>query len=156
MEHDVMGEAHAGQGPAWSPELRWIAFFARGLLGLLFLMTGWTKMFHMGPLEHARQFFVEPYAETWIPVWLLWALGTVVPFVELVSGGLLLVGLWVRRVLLTLGFLLLMVTYGHLLAEPFFDVTTHIFPRAALLLLLLALPHDADTVSLDGWRRRRA
>jgi len=114
-----------------------VALFARGLLGVLFLMTGWFKVFEMGALEHARLLFVQGYAESWIPAWLLWGLGTLIPFVEL------------------LGCLLLVVAYGHLLKEPFFDITTHVFPRAILLLIVLAIPRAADVWSVDGWLTRR-
>ncbi|MCZ6478593.1 MAG: hypothetical protein O6851_09800 [Gemmatimonadetes bacterium] len=132
-----------------------VAFFARGLLGVLFLMTGGFKVFEMGALEHARLLFVQGYAESWIPVWLLWGLGTLIPFVELVGGVLLLAGFRVREALVALGFLLLVVAYGHLLKEPFFDITTHVFPRAILLLILLAVPRAADVWSVDGWLTRR-
>jgi len=80
------------------PRLRWIAFFARWTLGLLFLMVGWEKVVRMGALEHARMLFVEPYADTWIPAPLLWGLGTVIPFFELTTGALMLIGWQVRRV----------------------------------------------------------
>jgi hypothetical protein len=56
------------------------------VLGLIFFMAGWWKTFDLGPAEHARRLFVEPYADTWLPVWLLWASGTMIPIVELVAG----------------------------------------------------------------------
>ncbi len=68
----------------------------------------------------------------------------------------MLVGFRVREALLILGGVLLLVTYGHLLKEPFYDVTTHIFPRAVFLLVLLVLPRDADRWSLDFFLSRRA
>ncbi len=49
-------------------------FVARGVLGLVFFMAGWWKVFEMGALEHARSLFVGPYAESWLPAWALWAL----------------------------------------------------------------------------------
>jgi len=49
-------------------------------------MAGWWKTFDLGPAEHARRLFVEPYADTWLPVWLLWASGTMILIVELVAG----------------------------------------------------------------------
>lgn len=137
-------------------DLRLAVLFSRLMLGLLFALQGWQKVFEMGAVEHARRFFVEGYAGSWIPVQLLWAVGTAVPFVELASGALLLAGLWVRPVLVVLGALLLVVTYGHLLADPYFDVTTHILPRAAFLLALLVLPRSADRWGLDAVRRRAA
>lgn len=128
--------------------------FARLLLALLFLMPGWAKVFGIGPLEVAREMFVGDYAGTWIPVWLLWAAGTAVPFVELVGGALLAVGLWVRPVLLILAGHLLMVTYGELLADPLWNVSTHVFPRALLVIALLSAPAVWDRWSVDTWRRR--
>jgi len=125
--------------------------FARGILGLLFFMVGWYKVFDLGAMQHAEQLFVEGYRETWIPAWLLWGLGVVIPFIELASGALLLAGWRVREVLWAVGGLLLVVTYGHLLKEPFFDITTHIFPRAIFLLILLVLPRSSDRWSVDAW-----
>ncbi len=109
----------------------------------------------MGAVEHALLFFVGRYQDSWIPIWLLWGLGTVVPFVELGVGTLLLTGWKVRGALVTLGFLLLMVTYGHLLAEPFWEPTSHVLPRAALMITLLALPRASDHWSVDQLLRRR-
>ena len=133
----------------------WAAFVARWMLGLLFLMAGWAKVFEMGPVQHAQVLFVEGYQESWIPAWLLWATGVVIPFLELFAGALLLVGWRVREVLVVLGSLLLLVTYGHLLKEPFYDVTTHIFPRVVFLLILFVLPRDVDRWTLDAVLRRR-
>ena len=71
------------------------AFVSRAIVGLTFFMAGWWKVFTVGALTHAQSGFVEPYADTWLPAWALWATGTAVPFVELVGGGLTLVG-WLR------------------------------------------------------------
>lgn len=131
------------------PRLKWIAFFARWALGLLFLMAGWEKVVRMGAVEHARNLFVGPYAGTWIPEPLLWGLGTAIPFFELAAGALLLVGWQVRRVAIAVGFLLLIVTYGHALTQPFFDITTHVFPRLVLLAAVLAWA-EHDPLRLDA------
>lgn len=136
-------------------EAAWASLFARGILGLLFFMTGWFKVFTLGPAGHAQQFFVQDYAESWIPLWLLWSLGVAIPFVELAGGALLLVGFQVRRALIMLGFLLLTVTYGHLLRQPFFDITVFILPRAILLVLLLLIPAESDRWSIDGLIREK-
>ena len=133
--------------------------FARGLLGLIFLMAGWFKVFELGAYTHAERFFVEGYRENWIPIWMLWATGFAIPYLELLAGAMLIVGFRVREALFVLGGILLLVTYGHLLKEPLYDITTHIFPRSVLLLLLLLLPRDADRWSVDGlwrwWQARR-
>jgi hypothetical protein len=70
----------------------WAMFVARVILGLIFGMAGCWKVFSLGPIEHARQLFVVPYAGTVLPAWSLWAIGTVIPFVELVAGALLFIG----------------------------------------------------------------
>src|SRR5258705_6594664 len=111
----------------------WVRFFARFMLGLIFFMAGWYKCFVMTPMGHARTYFTEPYADSWIPHLLLLAAGVTVPIVELAAGALLLVGHRVRESLIALGMVLLLVTDGHLLKEPLFSVTGHIFPPFILL-----------------------
>ncbi len=133
----------------------WAVLIARWILGLIFFMAGVFKVFTLGPTQHARQFFVEPYVETFLPVWSLWATGTVVPIIELAAGALLLIGWWIRPSLLALGGVLVLVTFGHLLAEPLFQFHTHVIPRTALLLFVLVMPSATDRFSLDAWLARR-
>lgn len=130
------------------------AFLARAILGFIFFMAGWWKVFSLGALQHARSGFVEPYADTWLPAWALWATGTAVPFVELIGGGLMLVG-WLRwPAALGLGGVLVLVTFGHLLAEPLYAFDAHVVPRTVLLIVVLAL-FSEDRWSVDAWRTRR-
>ena len=130
------------------------AFVSRAIVGLTFFMAGWWKVFTVGAVTHAQSGFVAPYADTWLPEWALWATGTAVPFVELVGGGLMLVG-WLRwPAALGLGGVLVLVTFGHLLAEPLFAFDAHVVPRTVLLVIVLAL-FGEDRWSLDGWLTRR-
>jgi thiosulfate dehydrogenase (quinone) large subunit len=129
----------------------WALLFARGVLGLIFLMAGIYKVFQMGALEHARKLFVEPYAGTFLPAWSLWATGTAIPIVELLAGALVILGWRVREALVALGFVLAIVTFGHLLLEPFYEFHTHVIPRLALLLFVLMLPREDDRLSIDYW-----
>src|SRR5882672_6570802 len=126
----------------------WALLFARLVLGLIFFMAGVYKVFQMGPLEHARKYFL-PYADTFLPVWSLWATGVVIPFVELIAGGLVILGLHTRKALVALGAVLAIVTFGHLLKEPLYEFHTHVIPRLALLLFTLLLPRRDDRFSLD-------
>jgi uncharacterized membrane protein YphA (DoxX/SURF4 family) len=128
----------------------WAVLFARLVLGLIFFMAGFWKVFQLGPLEHARKYFL-PFADTFLPVWSLWLVGTVIPFVELLAGALLIVGLRTRDALISLGFVLVIVTFGHLLREPLYDFTSHVIPRLALLLFLLWSPQEVDQFSIDQW-----
>jgi uncharacterized membrane protein YphA (DoxX/SURF4 family) len=126
----------------------WAVFFAREVLGFIFFMAGVYKVFQLGPLNHARKYFL-PYADTFLPAWSLWATGVVIPIVELVAGALLLIGLRIREALISLGFVLIIVTFGHLLKEPLYPFHEHVIPRLALLLFVLLLPADDDRFSLD-------
>jgi len=74
----------------------WALLFARLVLGLIFFMAGVWKVFQLGPLNHARKYFL-PFADTFLPVWSLWATGVVIPFIELIGGALVILGLRTRR-----------------------------------------------------------
>jgi uncharacterized membrane protein YphA (DoxX/SURF4 family) len=132
----------------------WAVLFARLVLGLIFLMAGVGKVFQLGPIEHARKYFL-PFADTFLPVWSLWFVGVPVPFVELLAGGLLILGLRTREALIALGAVLVIVTFGHLLHEPLFNFSGHVVPRLALLVFLLWCPRELDRYSFDWWIKRR-
>ena len=132
----------------------WAILFARLVLGLIFFIAGVYKVFDLGPLEHARKYFL-PYSDTFLPVWSLWATGVVIPFIELIAGALVILGLRTREALVALGFVLALVTFGHLLKEPLYEFHTHVIPRLALLLFLLLLPREDDRFSIDYFLGRR-
>ena len=132
----------------------WAILFARLVLGLIFFMAGVMKVFQLGPLNHARKYFL-PFADTFLPVWSLWAMGVVIPFVELIAGAMVILGLRVREALVALGFVLAVVTFGHLLKEPLYEFHTHVIPRLALLLFVFMLPRQDDRFSLDCLIARR-
>jgi uncharacterized membrane protein YphA (DoxX/SURF4 family) len=111
-------------------------------------MAGVYKVFQLGPLEHARKYFL-PFSDTFLPIWSLWATGVIVPVVELIAGALLLLGLRVREALIALGFVLVIVTFGHLLHEPLYPFHEHVIPRLALLVFVLVCPAEDDKISAD-------
>jgi uncharacterized membrane protein YphA (DoxX/SURF4 family) len=76
-------------------------------------------------------------------------MGVTIPFVELIAGAMVILGLRVRCALVALGFVLAVVTFGHLLHEPLYEFHTHVIPRLALLLFILLLPREDDLFSLD-------
>jgi uncharacterized membrane protein YphA (DoxX/SURF4 family) len=147
--------AESGSAGAGRSDRAWAILFARLVLGFIFFMAGVYKVFELGPLGHARKWFL-PFGDTFLPVWSLWAVGVVIPFVELMAGGLLLVGWRIREALIGLGAVLVIVTFGHLLHEPLYPFHEHVIPRLALLVFVLVMPRDEDRWSVDGWLRRRA
>ena len=132
----------------------WALLFARLVVGLIFFMAGVWKVFQLGTLQHARKYFL-PFADTFLPVWSLWAVGVVIPFVELIAGAVVILGLRSREALVALGFVLAIVTFGHLLKEPLYEFHTHVIPRLALVLFVLLLPRRDDRFSIDYLLGRR-
>lgn len=131
-----------------NPNRAWAILFARLVLGLIFFMAGVWKVFQLGPLNHARKWFL-PYSNTFLPVWSLWATGVTIPFIEMIAGALVIIGLRTRDALVSLGFVLAIVTFGHLLSEPLYEFHTHVIPRLALLLFVLMMPREDDRFSVD-------
>lgn len=133
----------------------WAVLFARLVLGLIFFMAGIWKVFGLGPAGHVQRFFL-PFQHTFLPVWSLWAVGFTIPFVELIAGGLLIVGWKTRYALVALGGVLAIVTFGHLLDQPLYAFHEHVIPRLALVLFVLLMPQEIDRFSLDHLLKRGA
>ena len=47
----------------------WGTLLARVILGLIFFMAGWWKVFVLGPLQHAEKFFL-PFSDTFLKAYL--------------------------------------------------------------------------------------
>ncbi len=138
--------------------LVWLTLFTRVMVGLLFGMVGFHKVFVQGPEAHTSQFFTGPYAGSWMPHWLLYATGVTIPFVEVIAGWLLVIGFLRLPAALALGGVLLLVTYGHARKEPLFHVNSHIIPRTLLLIPTWVLSLESDPWSQDAviarWRSK--
>ena len=128
-----------------------VNFIVRWILGLLFFMAGYWKVFVLTPAIHAQQFFVEGFTDTWIPTWLLQLFGYSIPFLELIAGLLICIGFRTRNALIAVGLLLIVTTYGHTLQQPLFDIDGHTFTRLALIIFLLLSPVASDRYSIDQW-----
>ncbi|HSY49497.1 MAG TPA: DoxX family protein [Thermoanaerobaculia bacterium] len=132
----------------------WAVLLARLVLGLIFFMAGVWKVFVLGPAGHVQRFFL-PFQHTFLPVWSLWAVGFTIPFVELIAGGLVIIGWKIRYALAALGVVLVIVTFGHLLEQPLYAFHEHVIPRLALVLFVLLMPTEVDRFSLDHLLKRR-
>jgi uncharacterized membrane protein YphA (DoxX/SURF4 family) len=126
----------------------WAVLFARLILGLIFFMAGMWKVFELGPVGHVRRYFL-PFQNTFLPTWSLWIVGFTIPFVELIAGGLVILGFKTRWALIALGMVLVTVTFGHLLEQPLYPFHEHVIPRLALLLFVMVMPQEVDRFSLD-------
>ncbi len=119
----------------------------RLLLAFIFLMQGYGKVFNWGVDNIFTNFFM-PYNE-YLPVGMLKIAAYFTSYVELIGGVWLLFG-WRRDLALyLLAIVLIIVTFGHGLSEPIWDLQ-HVMYRAILLIALLLLPKEWDRFSLDG------
>lgn len=124
----------------------------RSLLGIIFLMQGYGKVFTWG-MEGVYGSFA-PYEEK-LPTFLVKFAAYYTSFAELIGGLLLVLGLFRNYTLYALGLVLLVVSFGHGLSAPIWDLS-HVFPRAVLLIALLLVPQEWDKWHLDGliWKKK--
>ena len=123
-------------------------FFIRFLLGIIFLMQGYGKIFTIGSSKLYDMFF-KVFETTFLPKWLIVSAACYTSYVEMICGALLLIGLYRKYALYLLAADLLIVSFGHGLMEPVWDLS-HVMPRAMLLAALLLLPQEWDTWNIDS------
>lgn len=127
-------------------------FFARSLLGIIFLMQGFGKVFTIGVSKVYEMFFKE-FESTFLPNWLIVSAAYYTSYVELIAGFFLIIGLFRKYSLFLLAIDLLVVSFGHGLMQPIWDLQ-HVMPRAILLTVLLLLPNEWDEWNMDRFVRR--
>ena len=122
-------------------------FFIRVLLGIIFFMQGYGKIFTMGIHKVYESFFKE-FENTVLPKWLIVSTAYYTSYVELIGGFLLLVGLFRKYAMCLLALDLLIVSFGHGFMEPIWDLS-HVIPRTILLSGLFFLPYQWDQWNTD-------
>lgn len=122
-------------------------FFLRTLLGLIFSMQGYGKVITWGITDVYICFFQS--FETELPRILLKFTAYYTSYIELAGGVLLLIGFKTRWALYALASVLLIVSFGHGLESPIWDLQ-HVMYRAMLLAGVLLLPEAWDRWSLDA------
>ena len=126
-------------------------FILRVILGLIVMMQGFGKVFTWG-LDNVYGMF-KSYEETFLPKFILVFAAYFTSYVELIGGFLLVIGLFRNYALYALGAVLLIVSFGHGLSSPIWDLS-HVFPRAVLLISLLLLPEEWDKWQVEKVIRR--
>jgi putative oxidoreductase len=128
--------------------------FTRALLGIIFTMQGYGKVF-IYTVPKVYDMFFKDFEKTFIPKWLIWATAYYTSYVELICGFLLIIGLFRKYALSLLGIGLLVVSFGHGLLEPIWDLQ-HVIPRAILLITILLAPGQWDRWHTDGFLTKRS
>jgi putative oxidoreductase len=122
-------------------------FFIRSLLGIIFFMQGYGKIFTMGIHKVYESFFKE-FENTVLPKWLIISTAYYTSYVEWIGGFLLAAGLFRKYAMYLLALDLLIVSFGHGFMEPIWDLS-HVIPRAILLSGLFILPWEWDKWHTD-------
>ena len=125
----------------------------RLILGFLFFWQGYGKVFKFGVDNVYNNFFKKTY-ENLLPDFLVLGTAYFTTFAELIAGFLLIIGLGRDWALYILAAVLVVVTFGHGMAEPIWDAS-HVLARAVFLIPLLLLPKEWDTLSVDHFIRQR-
>jgi len=116
-------------------------FLIRTLLGLIFCLQGFAKVFNWG-IDNIYKNAFQAYEES-LPKILTVFTAYYTSYVELIAGFLLIIGFFRNYALYALGSVLLIVSFGHGFQEGIWDLN-HVMFRAILLIALLLLPEQWD------------
>lgn len=121
----------------------------RLILGFIFLMQGFGKVFTWGVENvYNMDFFYGTYKDL-LPEFIIRATAYYTSYVELIAGLMVVLGLKRDYALYALASVLVIVTFGHGLADPVWNLS-HVMYRTMLLVTLLILPREWDKFSMDG------
>ena len=121
----------------------------RLILGFIFLMQGIGKVFKWGVENvYNMDFFYGTYKDL-LPDFIIHATAYYTSYIELIAGLLVVLGLKRDYALYLLASVLVIVTFGHGLAEPIWNLS-HVMYRTILLVTLLILPREWDKFSIDN------
>ena len=125
------------------------ALTLRLILGFIFLMQGFGKVFTWGVEDiYHREWFYGTYKDL-LPHFIIHATAYYTSYIELIAGALLVLGLKRNYALYALASVLVIVTFGHGLADPIWNLS-HVLYRTMLLVALLIIPVEWDKFSLDN------
>jgi len=121
----------------------------RLILGFVFLMQGYGKVFTWGVENVYNMDFFYPTYQDLLPEFIIRATAYYTSYIELIAGILLVLGLKRDYALYALASVLIIVSFGHGLANPIWDLS-HVIYRTILLVSLLIIPKEYDRFSADN------
>ena len=120
---------------------------ARLFIGFLFLFQGYDALFKIG-LKEVTNTYHAKFSLKGIPRSLTASAAVFTSCSAFICGALLVLGLFETIALYLLGINLIIAGIGFGMNEPLWD-TRNVFPRMALVLLLLLTPLEWHSFSLD-------
>ena len=129
------------------------AFFLRVLLGVIFMMQGWGKIMTFG-MDKLYQNGFASFEETFLPVFIIKFTLYFTTYVELIGGFLLVIGLFRKYAYYAFVLVLLIVSFGHGLQSPIWDLQ-HVIFRTILVGACLIIPTEWDQLQVDRFFRKK-
>jgi thiosulfate dehydrogenase [quinone] large subunit len=132
-------------GAAFEMDRKMAYALLRATTGLNISLHGFTRIF-IGGMPAFFNYMLGQFKDTALPVWQVHAFASVLPYVELVMGALLLVGLWTRW-MSALGALIMMaLVFGTSFRSDWNLVFLQMFYSFLYFLLLFYRKYDAWSV----------
>jgi thiosulfate dehydrogenase [quinone] large subunit len=116
-------------------------------LGVNFFVHGLSRLPNLAGFV---AYLEQTMAKTWLPLPLVTAAGFVIPFVELITGVLLILGLFLRPALVLGSLFMIALTFGICLAQNWTVAAEQLIYLLVFALLLATARRDR--YSLDSWR----
>jgi thiosulfate dehydrogenase [quinone] large subunit len=120
-------------------------------LGVNFFGHGFVRI--VGGVDAFASGMAKGFEKTILPLWLVQPFGYVLPFVELVLGVLLIVGLFSRATLVAGALLLTVLTFGSSMQSNWDAVGTQLLYAVVFSMLLFLRRYNS--ISLDSFLARR-
>ena len=127
--------------------LQFADFVIRSVTGILFLFQGYDRAFKMNPGEITAA-FQNNFTRKILPGKILNFSVQLSAWIEFLGGIMLIAGFQRDLVLYALSTEMIFVAIAFSLIKPMWDMQLY-FPRFVLLIVLLMLPPEWDTFSID-------
>lgn len=124
-----------------------VAFALRLILGIMFLIQGYDKLFNIG-MKGVVTTVNEQYINKGFPVWAVTLISYLTTYIEFLAGLLLIIGLFKTVAFYSLLLDITIVTFGMSILNPLWDMR-YVWPRLVLLITLMLLPDTWDVLSVD-------
>ena len=122
----------------------------RATIGSVFLLYGVGKFLRGFTL--VAEGMQKDFAATWLPASMVYLFGCLLPFAEVITGALLILGLFTRFAAVLAGLLILALTAGLTIAGNSTGVALNLVFAVALFILLYVI--DENELSLDAKLRQ--
>ena len=126
---------------------QFLPFMIRVILGTLLFFQSYEILVRIGMTETCNTVY-EGTREKKIPDWFSKISVYFSTYIQLIGGGLLILGLFTPIVMIIIGINLIMVCIGFSYLKGIWDMK-HVFPRLVLLIILFLIYSDLDVLSLD-------